>query len=265
MWSDFFRRTMYSFRRINMTGIMTVVALTICYLMKFLQVDCHVLGGTQTINITSFFILVFSEQHFLSFMIPLSVILGINSFAKARLAETLQYNNRDEWIRNIIGMGTVYVIVCFSIMIMLTLITGWLCGISFKEVQGTCDAMEYVIPGVLLRGTHVDMVKLCIVNMANVLFYSFTIMMIYVFCLSITRNRHITVFCVICVAIIMLVAIKTYAKDIYIWLPVANVVVDLSYNKNNEEINWLYWSILNLVLFGLTIIINRRRNFYYDE
>ena len=266
MWSNSFRKMTYIFLyELRSIGVIAVFALEVFYFMKFLNTDCQLLGGTAAVTITGFLALVFSEQHFLTFMLPLGITLGVNSLSRTRMIETMMYRNRDCWVISLIKTGTFYVAIFYVSTVALSIIMAWIFGISFSAIELPNDAMQFVIPGLLTSVETVDMLELIFVNMGNVFFYCETIMMGYVFLWTIAGKRFVAILLEICALFGMLIVIKTYVRGLYMWLPLGNVILDLSTTKPNTEIHWIYWIALIGILFVLTILIHRKRSFYQDE
>lgn len=266
MWNDLLKETKASFKdNFKISGIVIISILNIVYLLKFIRIDCNILGGIQTINITGLICLIFSEQHFLTFMIPLSIIYGMNILSRTSLLEVVKYKGRDRWMKSLIIKGCIYSILYFLMIVIATIVLAYMSGISFSDMRMPCDGMDYIIPGLMVKNPYMDMLYLSIANLGNLFFYCLTIGLFYILAFSITSKRVGAVFTEIIVLILILVLTKNHIQFICLYGPLGNIILDFSYIKDNAAINWMYWVLLNVVQFGLIFFINRKRSFYHDE
>ncbi|SCJ47450.1 Uncharacterised protein [uncultured Eubacterium sp.] len=266
MWNKWTRRTKNVFKyKVRLTGIAIIAILNIGYLIHFIRTDCSYFGGYTEINFTSFILIVLSEQHFLTFMVPLSIIYGVSEMNRVRLTEILVYKERNRWDRLAMISGVIYSLGYFLFLISAITAIAKLSGINFTHLMKPCNGMEFIIPYTLQNSETVDMVSIAIANVGNVLLYCVTLGILYHFLLCITKRRTGAVLLEIFILIIILLFTKSLMRWTYPYTFLGNVIPNVGADKLNLGINWIYWIFINLAFAGLTIFRNRKREYDQDE
>lgn len=251
--------------KVRLTGTVIIAILNVCYLIHFTKTDCSYLGGCSVINFTGFLAIVLSEQHFLTFMLPLSIIYGVSEMNRVRLMEIIEYKKRTDWDKLVMASGVIYSLLYFLFLICALIIIAKLAGISFIDLKTPCNGMDFIIPYTLQNHKNVDMIPLVIANVGNVLFYCITVGLLYHFLLCILKRRTWAVLLEIIILVIILISTKLLMRWTYPYTFLGNVILNVGYHKQNVNINWIYWITVNLALIVLTIFINRKREYDHDE
>lgn len=251
-------------QKLRKKGILFIVLLNILYLISFLVVDCEVVGGRENVNFTGYLICAFSEQHFLTFAVFLSIIVGVNEIYGQRMMEVLNYRTRNAWTKAMLFSSAMYSVLYVFFLLCIMLLLAFVSGIDFSDLQTSCEGMDWFIPHILNGSEQVNVLMLAVVNAGNVVCYCITIATLYGFILSIVKRRTITILIAMIVGIIELVAVKAVMRWSYPFIPLGNVMLSMSYDRWNDSVNWMYWMITNVLLIMGTFYINRRREFGYD-
>lgn len=266
MWNREIDRIKSVFKyKVRPKGIVIIAILNIGYLINFIRTDCAYFGGCAAINFTGFLTIVLSEQHFLTFMIPLSIIYGVSEMNRVRLTEIMEYKERGSWDKLVMTAGVIYSLGYFLFLMTALAAIAKITGINFVDLKTPCNGMDFIIPHTLQNSTNIDMVSIAIANAGNVLLYCISVGMLYHFLLCIAKRRTGAVLLEITILVIILLTAKFLMRGTYPFTFLGNVILNIGADKLNLHINWIYWIVVNLALVGLTIFRNRKREYDHDE